>query len=95
MPDRKQVKSEYDHIAQGRSVKDGIYGFVNALQRVASGYHFTEPDTVGLAKSWQKRLLEMDLESLVVPQANAAEEAGKLIFSTCQGYGQRRTLPND
>ncbi len=27
----------------------------------------------------QKRLLEMELESLVVPQANAAEEAGKLI----------------
>ena len=28
----------------------------------------------------QKRLLEMELESLVVPQANAAEEAGKLLF---------------
>jgi len=27
----------------------------------------------------QKRLLEMELESLVVPQANAAEEAGKLL----------------
>jgi site-specific DNA recombinase len=27
----------------------------------------------------QKRLLEMELESLMVPQANAAEEAGKLI----------------
>lgn len=27
----------------------------------------------------QKRLLEMELKSLVVPQANAAEEAGKLI----------------
>ena len=27
----------------------------------------------------QKRLIEMELESLVVPQANAAEEAGKLI----------------
>jgi site-specific DNA recombinase len=27
----------------------------------------------------QKRLLEMELESLAVPQANAAEEAGKLI----------------
>ena len=27
----------------------------------------------------QKRLLEMELESLVVPEANAAEEAGKLI----------------
>ena len=27
----------------------------------------------------QKRLLEMELESLVVPQASAAEEAGKLI----------------
>lgn len=27
----------------------------------------------------RKRLLEMELESLVVPQANAAEEAGKLI----------------
>ena len=27
----------------------------------------------------QKRLLEMELESLVVPQANSAEEAGKLI----------------
>jgi len=27
----------------------------------------------------QKRLLEMELESLVVPQANAAEEAGRLI----------------
>jgi site-specific DNA recombinase len=27
----------------------------------------------------QKKLLEMELESLVVPQANAAEEAGKLI----------------
>jgi len=29
----------------------------------------------------QKRLLEMELESLVVPQANAAEEAGKLIIN--------------
>jgi site-specific DNA recombinase len=29
----------------------------------------------------QKRLLEMELESLVVPQANAAEEAGKLILN--------------
>ena len=28
----------------------------------------------------QKRLLEMELESLVIPQANAAEEAGKLIM---------------
>ncbi|MFC1990817.1 hypothetical protein ACFLU9_01530 [Chloroflexota bacterium] len=28
----------------------------------------------------QKKLLEMELESLVVPQANAAEEAGKLIM---------------
>jgi len=27
----------------------------------------------------QKRLMEMELESLVVPQANAAEEAGKLL----------------
>jgi hypothetical protein len=27
----------------------------------------------------QKRLLEMELESLIVPQANAAEEAGKLL----------------
>jgi site-specific DNA recombinase len=29
----------------------------------------------------QKRLLEMELESLVVPQANAAEEAGKLMLN--------------
>ena len=29
----------------------------------------------------QKKLLEMELESLVVPQANAAEEAGKLIMN--------------
>jgi site-specific DNA recombinase len=29
----------------------------------------------------QKRLLEMELESLVVPQANAAEEAGNLILN--------------
>ncbi|MDD5095521.1 MAG: hypothetical protein PHV74_14265 [Dehalococcoidia bacterium] len=29
----------------------------------------------------QKRLLEMELESLVVPQANAAEEAGNLIMN--------------
>jgi site-specific DNA recombinase len=29
----------------------------------------------------QKRLLEMELESLVVPAANAAEEAGKLILN--------------
>jgi len=29
----------------------------------------------------QKRLLDMELESLVVPQANAAEEAGKLIMN--------------
>ena len=28
----------------------------------------------------QKKLLEMELESLVVPKANAAEEAGKLIL---------------
>ncbi len=28
----------------------------------------------------QKRLLEMELGSLVIPQANAAEEAGKLIM---------------
>jgi site-specific DNA recombinase len=28
----------------------------------------------------QKKLLEMELESLVVPKANAAEEAGKLIM---------------
>jgi len=27
---------------------------------------------------WQKKLLEMELESLVIPQVNAAEEAGKL-----------------
>ena len=30
--------------------------------------------------SRQKRLLEMELESLVVPQASAAEEAGKLLM---------------
>jgi site-specific DNA recombinase len=29
----------------------------------------------------QKKLLEMELESLVVPKANAAEEAGKLIMN--------------
>ncbi|MFC1945808.1 hypothetical protein ACFLW1_01260 [Chloroflexota bacterium] len=29
---------------------------------------------------WQKKLLEMELESLVVPKADAAEEAGKLIL---------------
>jgi len=29
----------------------------------------------------QKKLLEMELESLVVPKANAAEEAGKLILN--------------
>jgi site-specific DNA recombinase len=29
----------------------------------------------------QKKLLEMELESLVIPQANAAEEAGKLILN--------------
>ncbi len=29
----------------------------------------------------QKKLLEMELESLVIPQANAAEEAGKLIMN--------------
>ena len=28
----------------------------------------------------QKKLLELELESLVIPQANAAEEAGKLIL---------------
>ena len=28
----------------------------------------------------QKKLLEMELESLIIPQANAAEEAGKLIM---------------
>ena len=28
----------------------------------------------------QKKLLEMELESLVIPQANAAEEAGQLIL---------------
>ena len=28
----------------------------------------------------QKKLLEMELESLIIPQANAAEEAGKLIL---------------
>jgi len=28
----------------------------------------------------QKKLLELELESLVIPQANAAEEAGKLIM---------------
>jgi len=28
-----------------------------------------------------KKLLEMELESLEVPQANAAEEAGKLIMN--------------
>ncbi len=28
----------------------------------------------------QKRLLEMELASLVVPEANAAEEAGKLVL---------------
>ena len=32
----------------------------------------------------QKKLLEMELESLVVPQANAAEEAGKLILNLKQ-----------
>ncbi|MFC1901386.1 hypothetical protein ACFLX3_00440 [Chloroflexota bacterium] len=32
----------------------------------------------------QKKLLEMELESLVVPQANAAEEAGKLILDLPQ-----------
>ena len=28
----------------------------------------------------QKKLLEIELESLVIPQANAAEEAGKLVM---------------
>jgi site-specific DNA recombinase len=30
---------------------------------------------------WQRRLLEMELESLVVPGVNAAEEAGNLIHN--------------
>jgi site-specific DNA recombinase len=35
----------------------------------------------------QKRLLEMELESLVVPAANAAEEAGKLILNLKSLWG--------
>jgi hypothetical protein len=45
----------------------------------------------------QKRLLEMELESLVVPEANAAEEAGKLINDLAKlwagaNLGERRKL---
>jgi len=45
----------------------------------------------------QKRLLEMELESLVVPGANAAEEAGKLITNLPKlwagaNLGERRRL---
>ena len=45
----------------------------------------------------QKRLLEMELESLVVPEANAAEEAGKLINNLAKlwagaSLGERRKL---
>jgi hypothetical protein len=40
----------------------------------------------------QKRLLEMELESLVVPQANAAEEAGRLLQDLCPVCGLGRTL---
>jgi len=36
----------------------------------------------------QKKLLEMELESLVVPQANAAEEAGKLILDLPMLWGR-------
>ncbi len=40
---------------------------------------------------WQKKLLEMELESLVVPAANAAEDAGNLI----QDLGNRQRIPSD
>jgi site-specific DNA recombinase len=35
----------------------------------------------------RKKLLEMELESLVIPQANAAEEAGKLILNLPRLWG--------
>jgi len=45
----------------------------------------------------QKKLIEMELESLVVPEANAAEEAGKLIMKLPElwsnaGMGEQRKL---
>ena len=36
----------------------------------------------------QKKLLEMELESLVIPQVDAAEEAGKLILDLSRLWGQ-------
>ncbi len=36
---------------------------------------------LGIGNATLKRLLEMELESLVVPGANAAEEAGKLLIN--------------
>jgi len=52
----------------------------------------------------QKKLLEMKLESLVVPQASADEEAGKLIMNlpnyglklilrSADGYYSQRSMP--
>ena len=41
----------------------------------------------------QKILIELELESLVIPEINAAKEAGELIV-ICPAYGSRLILMN-
>jgi len=68
-----------------------IISLKDEVERVKKGRQTTQEKLRRMAKAYidgvfpdeeyhrQKKLLELELESLVVPQANAAEEAGKLI----------------
>ncbi len=70
----KWLEDEKDEVVR---VKDERAKVQERLRRMAKAYvdHLSDDDEYHR----QKRLLEMELESLVVPQANAAEEAGKLV----------------
>jgi site-specific DNA recombinase len=67
------LKDEVDRVKKARAARQ------DKIRRMAKAY----VDGVFPDEEYhrQKRLLEMELESLVVPAANAAEEAGKLILN--------------
>jgi len=67
------LKDEVTHVTKKREITQ------EKLRRMAKAYI----DGVFPNEEYyhQKKLLEMELESLIIPEANAAEEAGKLITS--------------
>lgn len=70
-----------------------IVSLEDEVERVKTERHATHAKLKRMAKAYidgllpedeynrQRRLLEMELESLLLPGANAAEEAGKLLLN--------------